>query len=126
MSTVRFTSIIVTSQLGDELIPVREKAIEIFKRLLAEDPVAGPGAHTLVGAIMPGLVNSDATFLIAPDGSKDGWQTAEVANKARAEFIKYLREWHGDHVDFVEIVMSRDLDYVCVTDKSIATLHVLP
>jgi len=48
------------------------------------------GLGTLVGAIAPHAINGGAAFLIAPDGSKEGWEVSDTAAAARSEFIAAL------------------------------------
>ena len=38
----------------------------------------------------PGI-NNYVSFFVPPDGSKEGWQESEAADKNRAAFKKYLR-----------------------------------
>ena len=44
-------------------------------------------------AVLPSLVNSKQTIILAPDGSKKGWDTANEGDLLRNSFIKKLKEF---------------------------------
>lgn len=44
----------------------------------------------LVSPICEGVVNSEGTFMIAPDGSKEGWDTSDKGDAWRAKFIEWM------------------------------------
>lgn len=46
----------------------------------------------LVSPIVKGRVNTEESFFIAPDGSKEGWDTSNEGDEQRAAFIAWLRE----------------------------------
>lgn len=41
--------------------------------------------------IVPGKINGVASFLVAPDGSKEGWEESDAGDKRRAEIKTWLR-----------------------------------
>lgn len=45
-----------------------------------------------VSPIVRGRVVSCGSFMVAPDGSKEGWETSDTMKAARQRFIAYLRE----------------------------------
>lgn len=54
-------------------------------------------AHTLAKIVMlhvtdiiPGVVNGYTSFMVAPDGSKEGWAESDKADEDRAAFIEWL------------------------------------
>lgn len=49
------------------------------------------GMGSLVGGLTRHAINGGAAFMIAPDGSKEGWAESDTGDKARAEFIAYLK-----------------------------------
>ena|SRR3990167_2535312 len=74
---------------------------------------------SLVGGLTQHAINGGAAFLIAPDGSKEGWESSETGTKARAEFVAWLRskqEFYG--VDFALLVMGGDDGEFVVTDHT--------
>lgn len=63
------------------------------------------------------LVNGDHTFMVGPDGSKEGWAASDRGDEARAEFKKWLRAqryetedgtYEGSPYQWVEIVYGSD------------------
>lgn len=45
-----------------------------------------------VSLIIVGGVNNIASFMVAPDGSKDGWEESDVGDTGRARFMDWLDE----------------------------------
>jgi len=41
--------------------------------------------------ILPSLINGKQTIILAPDGSKKGWKTAQIGNDLRDSFINKLK-----------------------------------
>lgn len=50
-------------------------------------------------------INCTASFLVAPDGSKEGWDESDAFDVKREQFRAYLRE---ATVDFVEVAFGGD------------------
>lgn len=99
MGYIRHHAIVVTGQhawhepsLAD-VFDARQAAVEAGCRLVTE--VVGPG------------VNGTSSFLVAPDGSKEGWEESYIGDDARARFIKWLR---GDnrHFSWAEVILGDD------------------
>lgn len=50
-----------------------------------------------VSAMMPRLLNDYSSFLVAPDGSKEGWPDSDQGEARRATFVAWLhRQRHSD------------------------------
>lgn len=45
---------------------------------------------THVSGIVPGTVNSYTSFMVAPDGSKEGWAESDEANTARETLLAWM------------------------------------
>lgn len=76
------------------------------------------GMGGLVGGIVPHAVNGGAAFLIAPDGSKEGWEQSDVGDALRQEFIAYLRgEGRDLYLDWCLILIGGDSDEYRVLDS---------
>ncbi len=58
-----------------------------------------------VTEILVTTVNSYASFLIGPDGSKEGWDESNEGNRRRAVFFQEIR---GMYIDAVEINYGGD------------------
>lgn len=52
----------------------------------------------IVGPIRT-LTNGDATYLFAPDGSKEGWDTSDEADEQRGRFVEFARSIGWDTLD---------------------------
>lgn len=60
-------------------------------------PVVGPGT------------NGTSSFLVAPDGSKEGWTESDEQDQARDRFVAWLREQDPEgYFDWVEVVLGSD------------------
>ncbi len=98
MGHIRHHAVVVTS-LDEGIEPFHAKAVEIFG-----------GA---VSAIVNSEVNGYRSFLVAPDGSKEGWEVSADGERRRHEFIAYLTQRRRDHpwdaLDWVLIQYGDDL-----------------
>ena len=68
----------------------------------------------LISPIIEGMVNSQFSFFIAPDGSKEGWGTSKDADVARKEFLDWLDKNH-DYCDYFEVRFGGDDDEYRIT-----------
>lgn len=75
MSYVKHNAIIVTSCLEDRLEQARGKAIQL-------DLTVTPCVRS--------TINGYETFVIVPDGSKEGWDESEVGDRKREMFLKWI------------------------------------
>ena len=97
MGYMRHNAIVVTSY-SDELIETAHKlAVEIF-----ED----------VSTITPSKTNGYQSFLVPPDGSKEGWDESDAGDKNRDKFIAWLDSQRYDDgstsLDWVEVQYGDD------------------
>lgn len=57
-------------------------------------------------------VNGYSSFLVAPDGSKEGWDASDEGDVARAKLVKWLDEQRYDDdstsLDWVEVQFADD------------------
>lgn len=75
MGYMRHHAIIVTSSDKESLATARGVANGLFGT---------------VSEIVPSITNGYASFLVAPDGSKDGWNDSELGDGARDAFVNWL------------------------------------
>jgi hypothetical protein len=62
-----------------------------------------------VSALTPVATNGFQSFLIPPDGSKEGWDESDDGDKRRALFKTFLRETHNaSGLDWVEVQFGDD------------------
>lgn len=76
MGYMRHHAIIVTSWNAALLLKARHEAKRIFTGSVSE--------------IYPGVTNTEDSFFVPPDGSKEGWDESNQGNKERDEFISWL------------------------------------
>lgn len=82
-------------------------------------------AHTKARKIFKGVaqvtaitregVNGSSAFLVAPDGSKEGWDASDRGDEARREFKSYLRQ---SGLDWVEVKFGGDYHRADVEDDA--------
>jgi hypothetical protein len=80
--------------------------------------------HKSVSPLVPVQVNSGASFFVAPDGSKEDWDTSDEGDCGREAVLAYLRSFQGDDggvpyswVSWVEVQYGDDngLTKVCAS-----------
>lgn len=86
MGTIQNDAIIVTGY-GEDIKKAHEKAMEIFN-IPFDDYVS----KDLVTPLIRHITNQDETFMVAPDGSKEGWDLSNEFDRRRQEFIQYLKK----------------------------------
>ena len=62
----------------------------------------------LVSNVVRHVVNGGAAFFISPDGSKEGWESSNNGNKAREEFISWLRSPSAGYMEWALLVLGGD------------------
>lgn len=87
MGYERNHAIIVSSHFEKDITEALAKAEEIFA--IRPWPMHGRPLM-MVSPILQGVVNMCFTFLVGPDGSKEGWAESDEGDKRRAEFIEWL------------------------------------
>lgn len=108
MGYIKHNTIIVTSFDSKQLHETRDKAIEIFERSFDAETKQKPYGSLLVGEIVNGLVNGQCSFFIAPDGSKEGWETSYNSDIARRKFLDWLSLQSNNYCDYIEIQFGGD------------------
>jgi hypothetical protein len=109
MGYTRHHAIVVTS-FDDELLKsARNKALEIYGA--NHDPIDG-NFSKLVSEPIVGITNGFVSFFIAPDGSKEGWDTSDQSDACRSKFINWMNAQRFDDgstvLDFVEVQFGDD------------------
>jgi hypothetical protein len=82
MGYMRHNAILVTAYDERFIEEAREQALRTVPSTAFKGLVSGPVASTTNGYV---------SFLLAPDGSKEGWNTSEQGDTWRAEFIRWLQ-----------------------------------
>lgn len=79
MGWIRHHGIVVTCWNEDALNVALTKAIEVFGHEQVSEAVLSPS-------------NGYRSFLVAPDGSKEGWPESAAGDAARGKYIAWLGE----------------------------------
>lgn len=88
---------IVVTGYGEDISEARDEAARL-----------GLNVSSIVGPV----VNGYSSFLVAPDGSKEGWEHSDSGNAKRHAFIMWLRP---RHYHWAEVRYSPDDDDAKVT-----------
>ena len=107
MRNIKHHAIVVTSNEKDKIELVRKKSIEIYEVFMETK-----NGKALVGQMTIGLINNFYSFMIAPDGSKEGYDTSEDGDIAREKicsFIESLKDINGiNPVNYIEVCFGSD------------------
>jgi hypothetical protein len=110
MGYIRHHAVLVTS-LSDETAIARDTAKSL---------------GLLVSDIVDAAANGYASFFVAPDGSKEGWDCSDTHNERRERFVEWLRarayndgssmySWalvqYGDDNNVSAVLLGSDTDY---------------
>ena len=96
---------IVVTGYGSSVEEAHAKAVEIGAQYSEEGWTGNFAA--LVSPIIDGQTNGQRSFFIAPDGSKEGWETSDLGDHFRDEFIEWLRS-PNVYVSWVEVLIDND------------------
>ena len=58
-------------------------------------------------------VNGYSTFLVCPDGSKEGWPESDIGDAQRESFLKHIKTL--SHLEWVEVSYSDDDSEAVIT-----------
>lgn len=101
MGFIRHHAILVTGWGNLEI--AREMAIEF-----------GNNVSDIVGPVSNGYF----TFMVAPDGSKEGWEASGDGDDARERFIRWLKGRTDDDFEWAELYYGHDDGTAKITDSS--------
>ena len=111
MGFIRNECLVVTGRIENiEIAHAECRRIFEKEELNYEHPVFGT-IQSLVSEIIPGMVNRCATFMIAVDGSKEGWHESDVVENGRNAFINWLKNQDVDY-DWALVLLGGD-DHLC-------------
>jgi hypothetical protein len=116
MGYMKHNAVVVTSWDVEAIDAIHKKAIEIFDKKFEGSAFVRKGS-LLVSPLIDGITNSQMSFLIAPDGSKEGWSDSDLAQEARDEFMNWAVQ-SGYYCDYIEIRFGGDDD-----DETILRSH---
>lgn len=91
MGWIRHHAIVVTGLTEEAIAAAHSKAVELFP-------------PETVTPIISGTTNGYTSFMIGPDGSKEGWGESDRGDKRRDEFVRWMenppaQSWLMDYVE---------------------------
>jgi hypothetical protein len=107
MRNIKHHAIIVTSNDKAQIELVRKRCIELYNQFMEFN-----NGKALVGNLTLGVINNFYSFMIAPDGSKEGYDTSDdgdLVRKKICNFIDSLKSPEGyNAVNYVEVYFGSD------------------
>lgn len=105
MGRLAHNAIIVTGWKPEKVKEAREKAIYVFSNHF--NTGHSDGGIQLVSPIIHSVVNGQSSFFVAPDGSKEGREDSNEGDKARKEFLEWLKV-SNNRCDYIEVLFGGD------------------
>lgn len=107
MGYIRHHAIVVTGSRRDfdPELAIRRISVDDAHRA-----AVSAGCSCVTPVVGPGM-NDTFSFLVAPDGSKEGWVDSDEGDTARDSFISWLRDANGEHggrFAWAEVVLGPD------------------
>lgn len=99
MGTISNDALIVMGYEVPRVDAKRERVIELAAEC-AGDGASAEELASLVSPVIPCLVNGSASFYVAPDGSKERWDTSDVGDAFRARIVEEIED---DYCSVVQI-----------------------
>ena len=93
MGYIRHDAIIVTTWQEESLAKAHKKAKDL---------------NLAVSEIVESPTNGYVSFLIAPDGSKEGWEASKIGEESRRAWKKWVKNEKGLFVDWVHVDYGGD------------------
>jgi hypothetical protein len=113
MGYVKHHAIVVTSWNEEAIKEAHKIATKICEQELG---------RSLVSTLVEGVVNTQFSFLLAPDGSKEMWSDSDKGDVARHKFIKWINEQaFGDgsnRLSYAELFFGEDNGLSEITDHN--------
>lgn len=107
VKNIRHHVIVVTSNQKEKLEKIRKEVIELY-----QSKMEAKNSSKLVGPIQESLINGFVTFLIAPDGSKEGYDASDDADRIRQLVVDLVRSFPSNeeegYLQFVEVSYGQD------------------
>ncbi len=102
MRNIRHHSIIVTVNDKATIEDLRKKINEVYTKNME-----AKNGFQLLSPTIPSLINNFFSFFIAPDGSKEGYDASDDADRVRKLVLEMLRNYKPKEdtviVQFVEL-----------------------
>lgn len=118
MGTIRNRMVIVHHYNRNIIEIMRKDAIEHFQKLVMED---NPDANykvseSMVSPVLSSPINSEYSFVVMGDCSKLGWETSEIFQRGRSEWV---RRWRENADSLIVVDFGEDYDPFIESDNCI-------
>ena len=113
MGYIKHHTIVVTGCKDEHIEEAQKKAVEIFEETCKDEMIKPPYGSNIISPIIGSLSNSQKSFFIAPDGSKEGWQTSNNCNNARTAFLDWLDNAEN-YCYYIEVVFGGDNEHQAI------------
>ena len=123
MGYMKHSAAIVTNWDVKELQAAHAKAKEIYAAKFNPDVMVRDAAR-LVSDIVHGITNNQASFFIAPDGSKEGWADSDKSDEARTELLDWMLK-NENFSDYIEVRFGGDDEYDTIIRSKDTDLNTL-
>jgi len=111
MGWIRFHGIVVTGQKEDEYTKDRTWNIKRAHEKATE-------LGLLVSNIVDGQTNGYSSIFIAPDGSKEGWNTSDDFDAKREQFKEWLKGRGFDWFEYADDTDNGRLEFTASSTPS--------
>lgn len=86
MGYIRYHALIIT----DSGYPESKKLIKKVHRMSKDKAIDYMGTSKIVSPLVYSPINGHISFFIAPDGSKEGWESSELGDNMRDSIIDFI------------------------------------
>lgn len=85
--------------------------------------MAAAAGRVNVSEPVPGTINHEATILVAPDCSKEGWPHSYGGDDARDDIVRLLRERSGFYAAWCEVMYGDEMGGLSIRDARNEAAH---
>lgn len=117
MGYIKHNAVVITGWKSEDIKAVHKKAKEIFNHHFNSPMNAKDAGTRLVSELISGVVNSQLSFFIAPDGSKEGWGDSDHGDAARKELIEYIKS-QDIYCDYIDVMFGGDNDLEAIVQSN--------
>lgn len=112
MGYIKHNALII--EINDYDSPLFDIYAEILRAVEDCRFEVGSSARFAVSQIMKSVVNDYKFVFIAPDGSKEGWQTDEEANQFRKTLFERITSKYPKSIEVFDVRFGGDDEYASV------------
>lgn len=107
MGVIKHNAIIVTSWDEERINKIHKKCEKFIKKGMKDYITYFPETLCIITHVIKSIANGYYSFIIGPDGSKEGWETSNSMDEVRNKIVKYLNK---KKVDYAHITYGGDFN----------------